>query len=371
MTLFTLVFFLFVGVVLIQVAFSSFVFGKFAFLKPKVLPKVMDVPVSVIICAKNEAINLNRFLPYIIEQDYKVFQVVLINDGSSDKTLKVMKRFEKQYSHVKVVNVKPVETFWGNKKYPLTLGIKAASYEHLLFTDADCKPISKQWISHMMANFNNEKTIVLGYGAYAKINRSLLNKIIRFETLTTAISYFSFANLGIPYMGVGRNLAYTKSQFFKVNGFMGHMNVLSGDDDLFVNKAATKTNTAFCFSAESFTVSQPKLTFKDWLIQKRRHITTAKHYKTIHKFLLALLYLTHLLFWVLSITLLYNWYWSGLTAILITLRLATLYTTYAYSIKKLGEKDLLWGVPLLEFFLIFFQLVIFILNKISKPNHWK
>src|SRR5690606_31531776 len=114
----------------------------------------------------------------------------------------LFEEFEKQDSRVKLVKVDNNEAFWGNKKYALTLGIKAAKYEYLVFTDGDCYPNSKNWITEMTSQFTQQKTIVLGYGAYTKVKNSLLNKIIRFETLLTATQYFGWAKVGKPYMAV-------------------------------------------------------------------------------------------------------------------------------------------------------------------------
>src|SRR5690606_19950607 len=193
------------------------IFGKFSFSKPQV-HTLKNIPISVIVCAKNEAENIKKFVPLLLEQDYPTFELVLIDDASIDETRELLEAFEKQYSNVKLVKVDNNEAFWGNKKYALTLGIKAAKYEYLLFTDADCYPISKHWIKNMSSNFTLKKTIVLGYGAYEKVKNSFLNKIIRFETLLTATQYFAWAKIGKPYMGVGRNLAYKKEEFFRVRG---------------------------------------------------------------------------------------------------------------------------------------------------------
>ncbi|WJJ96156.1 glycosyltransferase [Algibacter luteus] len=365
-----IVFYGFVAVVIIQVIFYVFFFSKFAFAKKQKVSQ-KNIPVSVIICAKNEAENLKAFLPSVIAQDYPDFEIVLINDASKDDTLEVMEHFSKAHSNIKIVNVKSIEAFWGNKKYALTLGIKAAKNDYLLFTDADCKPVSKQWIKKMSSHFSNKKSIVLGYGAYGKINKSFLNKLIRFETLVTAINYFSFAKLGMPYMGVGRNLAYTRKEFFNANGFINHIKIRSGDDDLFVNQMATVRNTALCYTSGSFTKSTPKKTFDAWFKQKRRHVSTAKHYKLKHKVLLALLYVSNLLFWILSIlliTTLYNW--KIVLALFLT-RIILQYTVMGLSSKKLKELDLIFFIPFLEIFLIVMQLTIFINNLVSKPNHWK
>ncbi|MCH4553693.1 glycosyltransferase [Aestuariibaculum lutulentum] len=370
MSILDFVFYTFAVVVVIQVIIYLVVFGKFAYLKPK-KKRTQNLPVSVIVCAKNEAENLKTFLPSIISQNYPEFEIVLINDASSDDTLDVMEDFKSQYSNIKIVDVKNNEAFWGNKKYALTLGIKASSHEYLLFTDADCKVLSKYWIQEMTSHFSDRKSIILGYGAYSKIKNSFLNKLIRFETLLTAVNYFSFAKLGNPYMGVGRNLAYTKKEFFKANGFIKHMKVRSGDDDLFVNQVATKSNTAICFSADSFTESTPKTKWSAWIRQKRRHISTAKHYKLNHKLSLALLYFCQVLFWILAIALSITTYMWPFVVGLIVFRFIVQYAVYGSSAKKLNESDLLVLLPLLEIFLISVQLVIFIKNLTSKPNHWK
>jgi glycosyltransferase involved in cell wall biosynthesis len=364
------VFYAFSAVVFIQVVFYLFFFGKFAFLKP-IKESQKNIDISVIVCAKNEDKNLKRFLPSILSQDYPNFEIVLINDASNDDTLEVMEAFSHQHPNIKIVDVKNTEAFWGNKKYALTLGIKASKYNHLLFTDADCEPVSKDWIREMSSHFNNEKSIVLAYGAYRKIQKSFLNKLIRFETLITAVHYFSFAYQGVPYMGVGRNLAYTKEEFFKANGFISHIKVRSGDDDLFINQIASRTNTAICFSKESFTESIPETTFKDWFNQKRRHISTANYYKLKHKIMLGFIYASNFLFWLFAFLLLVTLHiWPAVIALFL-LKIIIQYIVIGASCKKLNEKDLLFLIPPLEIFLIGFQLAIFINNLISKPNHWK
>jgi len=366
---FKVLFIAFIVVVCIQCLYYVFIFSKFAFANPQ-KKGLKTPPVSVIICAKNEAENLKRFVPSILEQDYPNFELVLINDTSSDGTLNCIKEFEKKDTKVKVVDVQNNEAFWGNKKYALTLGIKAASHELLLFTDADCKPVSKNWIKEMSSQISSSKTIVLGYGAYGKVKNSLLNKLIRFETLLTAVQYFSYAKLGIPYMGVGRNLMYTKSEFFNANGFVSHMKIRSGDDDLFINQIAKKDNTIICDAQESFTYSTAKKSFSNWYKQKRRHISTATHYKWLHKFLLSLYYCSQLLFWTLSIVLLvllYNW---KIVLALVIFRFIVQMVVMGFSAKKLHEKDLIYLFPFLEVFLIAMQMIIFIHNLISKPTYF-
>lgn len=343
---------------------------RFASAKSVSLPSG-NVPVSVIVCAKNEGENLKNFIPAILNQDYPEFEVILINDASIDDTLQVIEDFQQRDPRVKLVNVQNNEAFWGKKKYALTLGIKKARNQYLLFTDADCAPETEHWIKNMSAHFQENKSIILGYGGYFKENISLLNKLIRFETLFTAIQYFSYARWGLPYMGVGRNLAYTSHEFYAQNGFATHLHVRSGDDDLFVNQAATKENTAICIDPLSITRSIPHTNFKAWFGQKRRHISTSRLYKPQHKTLLGAFYLSQFLFWFLFFLLLIFQIQLEVILAVFLIRIIIQYLVFWKSAKKLNELDLVWLVPVLDLFLVILQISIFSTNLFSKPSNWK
>jgi len=362
-------FYVFLFVVVIQLYFYVFLFGKFSFTKNKKIKK-SDFSVSVIIAARNEAKNLKENLPSILDQKYSDFEVIVINDASTDGSNTILESFQNRYEHLKILNLDCTNSYKGNKKNAIAKGIAFTSNNHLLFTDADCRPVSENWISEMTSRFSNNKEIVLGYGGYQKIDNSFLNKLIRYETLLTVIQYFSYAKIGIPYMGVGRNLAYKKEQFQKNRGFENHKHIRSGDDDLLINEISTQNNTDICFTKESFTVSKPKTSFKNWFQQKRRHISTATNYKPIHQFLLALFFASQFLFWCLAIILLsFSLNWQYVT-ILIAIRLISQYIAIQKSASKLGEKDIVLFTPFLDFLLVFTQIGLFIINLISKPKHW-
>lgn len=354
----------------IQFIYYILIFGRFSFLK-KSETKPKRLPISVIVCAKNEAENIKKFVPLLLNQNYPEYEVVLIDDASGDETRDLFEEFEKKDSRVKLVKVDNNEAFWGNKKYALTLGIKAAKNEYLVFTDGDCYPNSTNWLLEMTSHFSAEKSIVLGYGAYDKIKNSFLNKVIRFETLLTAAQYFSWAKVGKPYMGVGRNLAYKREEFFRVRGFMDHMQVRSGDDDLFINQAGNSKNTTICFSEESFTYSEPKKTYKEWFNQKRRHVSTAKLYKGFDKFQLGLFFISQLFFFILATILLSFQYQWIIVASIVGFRYLFSWISLGYAAAKLKEKDVMYWFPIMELFLIFTQLNVFVTNLFSKPVHWK
>ena len=334
-------------------------------------------PISVLVCAKNEAENLKKNIPGLLQQDYPDFEIILINDASNDGSLNVMNAFSKASPKIKIVDFIPNnsgnkygKTAKKSKKNALTKGIESAKYNHLLLLDADCYPKSEQWIKIMASGFSAEKSIVLGYGAYEKISGSWLNRIIRFETLLTALQYFGYAKNKNPYMGVGRNLGYTKQLFEQQSGFMGHLHIAAGDDDLFINRAATSTNTAIVYRKQGHTVSEPKKTWKAWFLQKRRHTGVAHFYKPKHKVQLGLFYGSQFVFLSLYIPFFFLTHFSLIILITVFIRYLIVWTVIAFGAKKLSEKNLIYYFPLVELFLIPLQLGIFISNLISRPKHW-
>ncbi len=222
----------------------------------------------------------------------------------------------------------------------------------------------------MSFQFSEKKSIVLGYGKYESIKYSFLNLLVRYETLLTAIQSFSYAKLGSPYMAVGRNLAYTKSEFFRVKGFINHMKIRSGDDDLFIRDAGTSSNTTIAIDADSYTISKAPTSFNQWFRQKRRHISTSSHYKTKHKFFLGLFFLSKVLTLVLA-PFLFFISQEFLVLYLITGYFLTNCIVTGLSAKKLNETQVVYFLPFLEIFLVLFQFAIFIVNTFSKPTHWK
>ena len=202
-----------------------------------------DLPkVSVIVCARNEGTNLSDYLHTLLHQDYPCYEVIVVNDGSEDDTQQVLERYAQQCNNLYITFVPREARVISSKKLALTIGIKAAHYDYLLLTDADCRPESRNWIREMMNGFvrGGEQTeVVLGYGAYME-KQTVLSSLISYDTLFIGLQYMGMAAAGHPYMGVGRNLAYKKSTFFQHDGFRGLLNERSGDDDLFVNKVAAK-----------------------------------------------------------------------------------------------------------------------------------
>ncbi|HLW31957.1 MAG TPA: glycosyltransferase [Aequorivita sp.] len=360
--------YIFGAVALINCAYFL-LFSKFSFLKVSEKTASEKYPISLIVCAKNEAENLRKHIPQWQNQNYPNFEIILINDASIDDTLEVMESFSENDPRIQIVDVKNIEAFWASKKYALTLGIKRAKNTRMVFTDADCYPASENWLATMAANFSDKKQLILGYGAYQKLP-GLLNKIIRFETVMTAVQYFSYAKIGSPYMGVGRNLAYTSVLYYENRGFMNHIKIPSGDDDLFVNEAATAQNTAICVNPSAFTYSVPKKKKSKWLLQKRRHYTTAKLYKPKHRFFLGAYYIFNLLFWSLLPILLFTQLWQFALAIIIV-RIAFQYIIIGKAMTKLQENDLIPFIPFFEIFLVFTQLSIFITNSGEKNSRWK
>lgn len=260
--------------------------------------------VSVLVCAHNEAYNLSAYLYALLSQDYPTYEVIVVDDGSEDKTREVIESYMVQDKRLRITFVPKEARVRSTKKLALTLAAKAAQYDYLLLTDADCTPESTHWISEMMSGFKRVgKEIVLGFGAYF-YEKGFVNRLVRYDTLFNGLHYLSAAAHGHPYMGVGRNLAYKKELFFKTGGFKKMMNNRAGDDDLFVNHVANRKNTAVVCSRDSITWSPSKTTMRDWWQQKRRHLSVSHDYRLGTKIRLALEPMSRGLFYLAVIALL-------------------------------------------------------------------
>lgn len=260
--------------------------------------------VSVLVCAHNEAYNLSAYLYALLSQDYPTYEVIVVDDGSEDKTREVIESYMVQDKRLRITFVPKEARVRSTKKLALTLAAKAAQYDYLLLTDADCTPESTHWISEMMSGFKpSTKEIVLGFGAYF-YEKGFVNRLVRYDTLFNGLHYLSAAAHGHPYMGVGRNLAYKKELFFKTGGFKKMMNNRAGDDDLFVNHVANRKNTAVVTSRDSITWSPSKTTMRDWWQQKRRHLSVSHDYRLGTKIRLALEPMSRGLFYLAVIVLL-------------------------------------------------------------------
>jgi len=354
----------------IQLIFYWGVFSRVAFFRPKNDYARNDEPVSIIVCARNEYRNLSENLPYLLNQDYGNYEVVVVDHGSDDDTSYLLRDLQLDYRHLKVVSMTQDLNFFTGKKFPLSIGIKSASHDILLLTDADCIPRSNQWLRRITSNFTFGTEIVLGYGAYERSN-NLLNQFIRFDTLRVAMQYFGLALSGMPYMGVGRNMAYRKSLFYRQNGFISHYRIQTGDDDLFVNRAANRRNTRVEFHPDSHTLSSPKKTFTDWFRQKKRHLQSGYHYRFRHKLALGFLGSSQALYYASFIVLLSFWYMPYLVMGMAGIRLISQLFIFSKTMRKLSEKGFLLLVPFFEVFILLINPLISLSNLFNKPVKWR
>ena len=310
-------FWLLVASVAVQLVYVAYFFWPFAQRPPEASPGEPgpdSEPVSIVVCARNELDNLRRLLPLLLQQDYPAgFEIVLIDDRSDDDTYLYAQQLAQYYHEkVKLVSVASTPRGFAPKKYALTLGVKTTRYARLLFIDADCVPATNQWLRLMQRGFsdNGGADLVLGFSAYTPAP-GFLNQLIRYETLVTAAQYLSFAWRGWPYMGVGRNLAYTRACFNATKGFASHMRLLSGDDDLLVQDAVRYgQRVAVVAGPAAHTLSDPATTWAGWWRQKRRHLSAGRAYRLADRFRVGTFIAANMLFYLATVELVFssnNW----------------------------------------------------------------
>lgn len=305
------------------------------------------IPFSVLISARNEGPNLSRFLATILKQDYPIFEVIIIDDNSTDDTSKILNQYKDQYPYLRVIKIKHKKS--AGKKEGLQIGIMNAKYEWLVFTDADCFPTSDQWLRKLASKCDEKTNIILGYSPYRKEN-GWLNDFIRYETFMTAVIYGTFTMSGMPYMGVGRNMAYKKSTFLTTVNKEKFEKTASGDDDLAINAMANNHNTVLQFEEKARVISIPKTTFSDFIKQKTRHLSPSTHYRLGHQWLLGLLAMSQATFYPILLFLCFLNF--NLAAFIFLLRIITVLPFQLSLMNKMEMKDLRNKVILLD--LLFF-----------------
>ena len=346
------------------------IFSGFAFYKDSPKDLTDAPPVSVVISARNEYHNLQKNLPLILAQDYPDFEVVVVNHASTDETKLYLKELQQTHSNLKIVQIDRDLNFFSGKKFPLSLGIKSAVNEILLLTDADCQPAGQNWIKLMATNYQEKTEVVLGYGPYRE-EKGFVNLLIRYDTVLVALQYFSFAVRGLPYMGVGRNLSYLRSTFFKNKGFTSHYKIPSGDDDLFIRQVANKQNTRIEINQASFMFSEAEKNFGKWLEQKRRHLTTGVHYNLKIKLLLSLFSITQSLFFASTIALLVLQVFPYVVFGIFLIRLISVAFIQKNVLKRCGERNLFLFSLLWEVFHVLAIQTIILTSIFIKPKKWK
>ena len=367
---------IFFGATICQLVYWFFVFSKLAFYKtenevlknhhdfqstPSVLPSI-----SVIICARNEAENLRKNLPTILNQEYTDFEVIVVNDASTDETPDVLNYFLLKYQHLRIITIANKKIM--GKKGALAAGIAAAKYEWLLLTDADCYPLSKNWILGMIKGVD-AKEIGLGYAPYQKRD-GFLNTFIRYETVWTAIQYMGFALAGEPYMGVGRNMIYMKKLYEKVGGFQKHAHIASGDDDLFINSVISRKNFSIILNPKTFMLSEPQTRWNAYFTQKKRHFSTATSYTLKHKMMLVILSASHFFYFVTAVSLLALKISTIFVLLGLVVRTLVMWFFYGKILRRFHEHNLFLWIPVLDVVYVFFYLF-FLPALMIKTRKWR
>ncbi|MCC8143382.1 MAG: glycosyltransferase [Tannerellaceae bacterium] len=309
-------------------------------------------PVSVIVYSKNESENLRRYLPALLEQDYPDFEVIVVNDGSADESDDVLKTFEQTYSHLYHTYIPEDVKYVSRKKLSLTVAIKAAKHELLIFTEANCEPISRNWLKSIAERYTPDTDLVLGFCTYDNYP-GFLHKLIAYDNLLNGLQYLSAALSNHPYTGSGRNLSYRKKLFFDKKGYAHSLNLHAGDDDLFINKVANGKNTAVAYLPDSITRMGKVERYKVWKEMKVSKAATQRFYKgfslTFYRMegiffgLFILAVIASVVFGIVG-----NWLVAVVAILLYLIRLLVKMVVFHKSAKMLQQKPLSGWIPLLE-----------------------
>jgi len=344
-----------------------FFFAKFGFATHVELDFDAYKPVSVVICGKNEGNNFRKNIPKIAVQNHPQFEIVLVDDHSTDETSSVFANLQEEFTHITCVVKKDVPNRAG-KKAALYAGVTAAKYEYIVVTDADCVPESEFWLQHMSASFGNETKLVLGISPNTK-QTGFLRGLFRFETILTAMFYAGFALRGLPYMGVGRNMGFLRSVFLEQFTTILESNSASGDDDLYVNMVAKPQSTTVCLHPDSYTWSHAPKRFLNWFRQKQRHLSVGFRYKPLHLFLLFLYPIAQWLF-LLSLIWLLTTALRPFALLILVFVVLIQQILNVIILRKLKQEDLALATPIYQILWLLLQPIIGLLSLLRSNKKW-
>lgn len=356
-------FIVFASAAFVQLLYLWVLLGRFAFSQKKYVANSLP-PATIVITAHNQISGLEENLLLYLGQDYPHFEVLVVNDNSDDGSSDLLKEYMQVYPHLHVVELTQSLNWFKGKKFPLSLGIKSAKNDLVVITDAHCKPASHLWLHEMVSAYKPETEIVLGYSTYDTTSK--INIWLRFWSFFDALFYFSMAHSGLPFKGVGKNLSYSRKLFYKQNGFISHYTISVGDDELFINKAATSKNTSFTISPESVMKTVKEITFNRWWKKETTRLMLREYFKARHRFMLSLYAFTMIIFFALFVLLLVLKAGWIVVLSVFTLRLFSLIIVFDSALKKLGEKKLLLLTPFFEIFLMMVDMVIWVGLLFSK-----
>ncbi len=122
-----------------------------------------DLFVSVIIAARNEETNLPNCLESAANQTYpnSKYEIIVVNDGSTDRTEAVCLNFVQRYPYIKLINAKEDPNLRG-KANALAQGIDAARGEIILITDADCV-VLPTWVEQTAKRYGKGIELIGGF----------------------------------------------------------------------------------------------------------------------------------------------------------------------------------------------------------------
>lgn len=330
---------------------------------------------SIIIAAHNEEKNLQELIPSLMNQSYNGFyEIIIVLDRCKDKSYSVVKRMSEmgtkneQSFSIRSIEITSVPPGWSPKKWAIHRGIQVASYEYLAFTDADCR-VSSNWLLEISHHFSGKKEVILGLGKYLAYPE-WINLFIRYETFYTAFQYVGWASIGIPYMAVGRNLAYTKAFYENCGGMETIKHRLSGDDDLLINKCAIPAKTQSMISSDSATFSEPKHTFSEWFTQKARHVSASNDYSLITKMTLSSFHLSHTLFYLGILVCLGMGVTLWVVIVLYVIRTVAGIIIFNRINRTIQEPKIISWFPLLDLLMFVYNLTIVPVGLIRTPA-WK
>lgn len=216
--------------------------------------------ISVLIPAWNEEESIEKTIESIMASNYRSFEVLVIDDGSKDKTYQLAKALEKKYPGFKVYHKEN-----GGKASALNFGIEKTKGDFVFTMDADTI-VHPESMKKMVRYFKNPEVMCVSPAMLVHEPKTILQRVQQAEYLLGLFLRKAFSTLNAIFVTPGAFSAYRKEFFKKHGGY--EVGNITEDLELALRIQYLGYRIENCPEASVWTISPGK--FKESLLQRRR-----------------------------------------------------------------------------------------------------
>jgi len=311
---------------------------------------VSTTALTVIIPVRNEAANLPALLADLAAQTYRNFEVIVVDDSSTDGTAAWAEGFDAPF-RLRVLRLHDEPTS-SPKKRAIRQAMQLAEGPLIVTTDGDCR-VGSDWLRSLALFYEHTGarlisgpvTLVPGSGG------SIFTRLQVVEFASLIGSGAVTMALGRPSLCNGANLCYEKAAFEAVGGFSGNEHLASGDDEFLMHKIAARFpgDVHFLKDPRALVQTEAHSTLGAFYRQRRRWASKWRHYSDWRVSALAVaVFLANVAPVLGAVSWGMGWIPGGTFGLLLLLKFSVEAVFLALVLRFLGQSEAIPWIPLTQ-----------------------